>query len=341
MKSNAWKYTLPFSMYVAAWVSFTSTGVASWLPVILGFVIIPLAELMVPADQSNLSEEAEQTAKEDRSYDYFLYLIVVMQYVGLFMFLYSMEEPGLAVSDRIGRIASMGILCGTFGINLGHELGHRVDPVEQWMARISLLSSLYMHFMIEHNKGHHKYVATEQDPTSARYGENIYTFWLRSMVGTFTSAWRIAKKDEPRLLRNEMIWMQLGHIAFCLVIGLSFGWQIMGYFIIAAVVGILLLNTVNYIEHYGLIRKQTSGNSYERAMPGHSWNSNHVIGRVMLFELSRHSDHHYLASRKYQLLRHHENSPELPTGYPGSMLLTLVPPLWFKVIHKKMKEYQK
>jgi alkane 1-monooxygenase len=340
MKHNAWKYTLPFCMYMAAWISFTSLGIAAWLPVIIGFAIIPMAELLIPADRANLSEKAELVAKSDRSYDYFLYLFVVLQYLALFMFLHSMEDTGLALNDRLGRIVSMGILCGTFGINIGHELGHRVSRSEQWLARLSLLSSLYMHFMIEHNKGHHKYVATEQDPTSARYGENIYGFWLRSMTGTFASAWRIAKREEPKLIKNEMIWMQVGHIIFCLVMALLFGWAVMGYFIAAALIGILLLNTVNYIEHYGLVRKRSGESSFERAMPEHSWNSNHVVGRIMLFELSRHSDHHYLASRKYQLLRHHDASPELPTGYPGSMLLTLVPPLWFKVMHRKMKIYQ-
>ncbi|HYH14485.1 MAG TPA: fatty acid desaturase, partial [Flavisolibacter sp.] len=109
-------------------------------------------------------------------------------------------------------------------------------------------------------------------------------------------------------------------------------------FILAAIQGILLLETVNYIEHYGLQRKAIAEGKYERAMPEHSWNSNHVIGRVMLFELSRHSDHHYLASRKYQILRHHNNSPQMPTGYPGMMILSLLPPLWFYIMDRKVKQ---
>ena len=109
-------------------------------------------------------------------------------------------------------------------------------------------------------------------------------------------------------------------------------------FIAAAFAGALLLETVNYIEHYGLQRHQKADGKYERAMPQHSWNSNHILGRLMLFELSRHSDHHYLASRKYQILQHHEDAPQLPTGYPGSMILALVPPLWFYVMNKKIKQ---
>jgi alkane 1-monooxygenase len=106
----------------------------------------------------------------------------------------------------------------------------------------------------------------------------------------------------------------------------------------SACIGFLLLETVNYIEHYGLQRKKTA-EGYERAMPEHSWNSSHILGRLMLFELSRHSDHHYLASRKYQVLRHHEDAPQMPTGYPGMMILSLIPPLWFSVMHKRMERF--
>jgi alkane 1-monooxygenase len=109
-------------------------------------------------------------------------------------------------------------------------------------------------------------------------------------------------------------------------------------FLAAAVLGILLLETVNYIEHYGLERKKTES-GYERAMPEHSWNSSHILGRLMLFELSRHSDHHYLASRKYQVLRHHDSAPQMPTGYPGMLLLSLIPPIWFGIMHKRIEAY--
>lgn len=134
-----------------------------------------------------------------------------------------------------------------------------------------------------------------------------------------------------------MIRLQLLQLALVIAVGWYFGWVILGYFMIAATIGFLLLETVNYIEHYGLSRKMIAEGRYERAMPQHSWNSNHIIGRLMLFELSRHSDHHYLASRKYQLLRHHESAPQMPTGYPGMMLLSLVPPAWFYVMNRRIK----
>jgi alkane 1-monooxygenase len=132
-----------------------------------------------------------------------------------------------------------------------------------------------------------------------------------------------------------MLQFHLMQVLFVITIFFLFGWLTAVLFVTAAIQGILLLETVNYIEHYGLQRRQLAEGKWERALPEHSWNSNHVIGRVMLFELSRHSDHHYLASRKYQVLRHHDNSPQMPTGYPGMMLLALVPPLWFKVMHNR------
>ena len=135
-----------------------------------------------------------------------------------------------------------------------------------------------------------------------------------------------------------MIQFHITQLLFVTLIFIVFGWLITLYFIAAAIIGIALLETVNYIEHYGLSRKQLSNGKYERAMPEHSWNSDHVIGRIMLFELSRHSDHHYLASRKYQILRHHDNAMQLPTGYPGTMILALFPPVWFYVMHRQMKK---
>jgi alkane 1-monooxygenase len=135
-----------------------------------------------------------------------------------------------------------------------------------------------------------------------------------------------------------MIQFHFIQLAFVALIFFVFGWLATLYFIVAAILGILLLETVNYIEHYGLMRKEIADGKYERAMPEHSWNSDHPIGRIMLFELSRHSDHHYLASRKYQTLRHHGNSPQMPTGYPGMMILSLFPPAWFLVMNKKVKK---
>lgn len=347
MNYRAFKYLLPFAVYFGIWRSFHGHGLVVFLPLIFAFILIPVLELAVPPNARNMSEAEEAIAKNDRLYDWFLYLIVPLQFLALYWFLNGITDQSLLWWERLGRILSMGLACGTFGINVGHELGHRVKPYEQWLAKALLLTSLYTHFFIEHNKGHHKNVSTPIDPSSAPKGMTLYRFWLRSVTGTWRDAWKIAgeelhKQGLPAFhLKNEMLQLQLLQVLFIAGIIISFGWAACGYFICSAILGFLLLETVNYIEHYGLSRKETAAGKYERALPQHSWNSNHILGRLMLFELSRHSDHHYLASRKYQVLRHHNEAPQLPTGYPGSILLATVPPLWFMVMHKRLGKMEK
>jgi alkane 1-monooxygenase len=343
MHIKAIKYALPFVIYLASFRSFMITGWMVWMPLIWAWILIPLIELFIKPNQRNMDAAGEEMAKADKTYDILLYAVVLLQYAALYQFLSGITNPELKWYDTVGRIWVMGLLCGTFGINVGHELGHRINKFEQLLAKMLLLTSQYMHFFIEHNKGHHKRVATPEDPSSARKNEWVYGFYFRSIIFSYFSAWMIAdndvkKKGKPVFsLHNEMIQFTIIQIAFVALIFFWFGWLTTIYYLIAAGIGILLLETVNYIEHYGLQRKATGAGTYERAMPEHSWNSNHPLGRLMLFELSRHSDHHYLASRKYQVLRHHNNSPQMPTGYPGMMLLSLFPPVWFWVMNKKIK----
>jgi alkane 1-monooxygenase len=344
MNVKALKYLTPLTVYALAWLAFTQHGVFTWLPMIYAWALIPLIELLINPNKKNLTTTEEELAKKDKLYDYMLYTIVLMQFAALYIFLKTITQPGLLWWEITGRVLSMGLLCGTFGINVGHELGHRINKYEQFLAKALLMTSLYMHFFIEHNKGHHKNVATPNDPSSARLNEPIYLFYFRTFIFSYLSAWKIAndemkKKNLPVLhWRNEMLQIHIIQLLFVTLIFFTFSWVSTLYFLIAALIGATLLETVNYIEHYGLQRKQTESGNYERALPQHSWNSNHTLGRLMLFELSRHSDHHYLASRKYQILRHHEEAPQLPTGYPGSMILSLVPPLWFYVMNKRIKK---
>jgi alkane 1-monooxygenase len=343
---NFIKYLAPLSIYFLAFVGFTNTGIWCWLAILYSFVFIPSLELLIQPNTKNMTAIEEDVAKQNPWYDYVLYLIAFIQIPILFFFLYKMDDKSLATIDIVGRVLTMGLLCGTFGINVGHELGHRVNSFEQFLAKTLLLSSLYMHFFIEHNKGHHKHVATPQDPSSARKGEMIYAFYFRTIIYSYLSAWKIANEEYIKqhnklfILQNSMVQIHIIQLSFIGIIFYFFGLIVGSYFLLAAFIGILLLETVNYIEHYGLSRKLVGEEKYERAMPQHSWNSDHIIGRLMLFELSRHSDHHYLASRKYQILRHHNTSPQMPTGYPGMMLLSLVPPLWFFVMNKQMKKFE-
>lgn len=340
------KYLLAYSAPALAYLAFHSHGWLTYAPVIEAFVLIPLVEVFLKPTGRNLSEIEEEMIKDDPIYDLMIYLMVPITYFLAYDFCMAIQEPGLTLSEKIGRVASMGMICGTLGINVGHELGHRKKPFEKILAKMLLLSSFYMHFYIEHNRGHHRNVSTPEDPASARKGQTVFTFWVRSILYSYRSAWqlefdRMKKLGRPMWsLTNEMV---VFHIIQAIVIwGIAgyFGAAVLGYYILAALMGVLLLETVNYIEHYGLSRKLIAEGRYERVMPHHSWNSNHPVGRLMLFELSRHSDHHYLSHQKYQVLKNHEEAPAMPTGYPGMMVLALIPPLWFRVMHARMKKLE-
>ncbi|ULQ55234.1 alkane 1-monooxygenase [Flavihumibacter rivuli] len=327
-----------FSLGSQGWWTFTAVAVL--------FGLLPLMELFTVGSTHNLTELEEEMAKKDSFYDWLLYGLVPAQYALLVYFLYRVTYTPLTTLEQVGLTLSFGMSCGILGINAAHELGHRVTWHEQWMSKALLLTSLYMHFFIEHNKGHHKHVSTDEDPASARYGESVYAFYFRSIYGSWLSAWRLEAKRLGKFNRpafswpNEMLRFQVIQLLFVGAIGLAFGSKTMLLFIAAATIGFLLLESVNYIEHYGLQRRKVNG-KYERVLPIHSWNSNHPLGRLVLLELSRHSDHHYLASRKYQILRHFDESPQMPTGYPGMILLALVPPLWFAVMHRQIDQFRK
>ncbi len=346
MKTHILKYLAAFTAPALAFVSFTQTGLWCYCLLIYAFILVPLIELVLRPDEHNMSQAEEDIAKNDRLYDYLLYLIVPTQFALLFYYLHIVSSTSMPLFDLVGKTISMGILCGVLGINVAHELGHRRKRYEQWMAKALLLSSSYMHFFIEHNRGHHRNVSTHEDPASSRRGEILYFFWIRSVVGSYFSAWHLEAQRLKTVgksvlsFSNEMIWYQVIQLAFMAGIFLAFGGTGLIYFLIVSVIGFLLLETVNYIEHYGLQRKQNTEGIYERVLPVHSWNSNHAIGRILLFELSRHSDHHYRASRKYQVLRHFEDAPQMPTGYPGMMVLSLFPPVWFYVMHRHIDRYK-
>ena len=343
MRIKSLKYFLPFIFFITGAAAMLYEGWIISVPLLLAWVAIPVLELLIKPDPVNMEAAEEEMAKADRMYDLWLYLTIPAQYLVLFLFVRSIQVSGGEWGwTNTGRLFVMGLLCGSFGINVAHELGHRTKEYEQTFSKFLLLTSLYMHFFIEHNKGHHKKVSTPEDPATARFGESVYRFYLRSMVYSWLSAWSIAARDLRKKglpafhWKNEMLQFQVIQVLFVGAIGWLFGWMAALYFMGAALLGALMLETVNYIEHYGLLRKKTEAGTYERTLPQHSWNSDHVLGRLVLFELSRHSDHHYSASRKYQVLRHHEEAPQMPTGYPGMMILSLFPPLWFRVMDRRI-----
>lgn len=338
------KYLFSYLSLAIGFAGIYLGGFYTWLLPIYGFGIIPVLELVIQGSKVNLTKEEEQLAVKDPIFDVLIYLSVPLHFGLLIYGLYSLQDD-LFWWEILGIIFTVGMSCGVYGINVAHELGHRVKKSEQLMAKALLLTSQYMHFFIEHNRGHHNKVSTDEDPASSRYNEWIYLFWMRSVIMSYKSAWELERFRLSKLnkgwfnWRNEMIWYQLIQLAFIVLIYFVFGFKITIFYLASATFGFLLLETVNYIEHYGL-RRVKGDTGFHKVLPIHSWNSNHPIGRIVLFELSRHSDHHFRANRKYQILRYHEDSPQMPTGYPGMMVLSLLPPLWFLVMNPRVKALQ-
>lgn len=344
MNSHRLKYLAIFLLPVTVAFSFVTQGWLTFVPSIVFFFLIPLLELVLRADASNYSESEIDELSKHPFYDALLYLMVPLQ-IGFLFWYFTVIPDSPTYLEQVGRTIAMGMMCGIIGINVGHELGHRLNRFERFLGEVLLLTSLENHFLPYHNRGHHFQVATPQDPATARRNEWLFVFWFRSQVGSYFQAWKIEnermkiQKQPIFSLKNKMVQYTLVHLALFLLIYSVYGGFVLMQFIKVAAIGILLLETVNYIEHYGLLRKKRENGSYERVRRIHSWNSNHVLGRSVLFELTRHSDHHYKPDRPYQLLESHEESPTMPTGYPGMMLLAFFPPLFFKVMNNRIDQH--
>lgn len=342
MKLKDLKYlsalTVPLSVIIGLyfkefWLFFTPIYV---------FGFIPILELILKEENSNYLENEITSRSINPIFDWLLYLNLPIVYALLAWSFIEVSLYGFETYEFIGLVLSVGIVLGGNGINVAHELGHRQASKVRFIGKALLLPSLYMHFYIEHNFGHHLHAATKEDPATARYKQSVYSFWVTSTFRQYFSAWNIQKQLLKNYnlsffsLRNDMFWYLIIQSSYLIIVFLIFGKTALLFTVLAAINGFLLLETVNYIEHYGLLRMKKDSGRYERVSEIHSWNSNHVIGRILLYELTRHSDHHLRTSKKYQVLECHDESPQLPYGYPTSMVLALLPPLWFAIMNKRV-----
>ena len=342
MKLKDLKYLSALTVPLSAIIGLYFKG--SWLfftPIYV-FGFIPILELILKEENSNYLENEITSRSINPIFDWLLYLNLPIVYALLAWSFIEVSLYGFETYEFIGLVLSVGIVLGGNGINVAHELGHRQASKVRFIGKALLLPSLYMHFYIEHNFGHHLHAATKEDPATARYKQSVYSFWVTSTFRQYFSAWNIQKQLLKNYnlsffsLRNDMFWYLIIQSSYLIIVFLIFGKTALLFTVLAAINGFLLLETVNYIEHYGLLRMKKDSGRYERVSEIHSWNSNHVIGRILLYELTRHSDHHLRTSKKYQVLECHDESPQLPYGYPTSMVLALLPPLWFAIMNKRV-----
>ena len=338
------KYLAAFIIPSLAFFGILLNGYWVWATPVFAFVCIPILELIFPIDNNNLEDHEVDSKLKRKVFDWLLYLNLPIVFGLIWYALKIVTTQTPETYEFIGLIVSVGIVLGVNGINVAHELGHRQSTNERFIGKALLLPSMYMHFYIEHNHGHHLHAATPEDPATARYNQSVYAFWFTSTVRQYFNAWRIQIKllrnnqNSFFSVKNDMFWYTVIQIAYLTIIGLLLGSKALLFAISAGVIGFLLLETVNYIEHYGLLRLKTKSGRYERVKEMHSWNSNHVVGRIVLYELTRHSDHHFKSSKKYQVLDCHDESPQMPYGYPTSMVLSMVPPLWFSIMNKRIPQ---
>ena len=338
------KYLMSYSIALFAFIGISLGGLYNYLAVVFTFVFIPVLEIIVKKSDEKYTDEEKKNRNLDPFFDLLLYLNIPIVF-GIFFF--SLEKLALtsSVYDIIGIILSASIVMATNGINVGHELGHRKSLIARTCSKLLYLPCQYMHFYIEHNFGHHINVATPEDPATARYKQTVYSFWITSVIRTYVSAWEIqlkllkVSKRSFFSIKNDMVFYTFFQLSFLVFIYYNFGLYLTLLSILMSVVSFLFLETINYVEHYGLLRKKEPSGRYERVKPHHSWNSNHTIGRIVLYELTRHSDHHFKSSKKYQVLESLDECPHLPHGYPTSILISLIPPLWFSIMNPLVRTH--
>jgi alkane 1-monooxygenase len=339
----------------------TSSQALLWIGPLLLFVVLPLLDLRFGPDGQNPPDEVMEQLENDKYYRYCTYAFIPVQFASVVFGAYLFTADNLSWLGydgplgwigKVGVALSVGVLGGV-GINTAHEMGHKKDSLERWLSKVTLAQTFYGHFFIEHNRGHHVRVATPEDPASARLGESLWAFLPRSVSGSLRSSWALEAERMSRLeksvfnIGNDVVNAWLMSVVLWGVLLAVFGWTLVPFIVVQAVVGFGLLETVNYLEHYGLLRQKVDeplarrgSNSargrYERCRPEHSWNSDHIVTNVFLYHLQRHSDHHANPTRRYQTLRSFDGAPNLPSGYSSMILLALVPPVWRKVMDPRV-----
>ncbi|HEY3865407.1 MAG TPA: alkane 1-monooxygenase [Solirubrobacteraceae bacterium] len=334
--------TLPF----LAWglVELTGLGIFWFYGPFLVFVIFPLLDLAIGMDAANPPDSVIKWLEQDRYYRWCTYAYIPIQYAGLLLACWLWSSGRLSTVDDIGLALTMAMVSG-IAINTAHELGHKRAANERWLSKVALAQSAYGHFFIEHNRGHHVRVATPEDPASSRLGESFWEFLPRTVSGSLRSAWELEHERAERT--GKRFWSASNDIlnAWAMTVVLFgaltaiFGVVVLPYLLIQAVLGFCLLEVVNYLEHYGLLRGRREDGRFERTAPEHSWNSNNVASNVLLYHLQRHSDHHANPMRRYQALRHFDEAPQLPTGYAGMIVTAVIPPLWRRVMDRRLLEH--
>jgi alkane 1-monooxygenase len=317
-------------------------GGGAWLlvlPIVI-FALVPLAdELSLDTENPDEAELARRAATH--GFELWLLLWVPCQLALVAWGIFEVVHGGRSSAERVGIVVDLGLTCGGVGNTIAHELMHRPGRFHRALAELLMTVVSYPHFCIEHVLGHHRNVATDRDPATARLGENVYLYLPRTIAGGLASAFRLETARVARRGRRLGLGDRRIRMPLLLVATYAGTWAAFGQGGVLALAGVgavatFLLEVINYVEHYGLVRRQLPGGDLERVSPAHSWNAAERVSSALLFELPRHADHHANASRPYWALRHFPEAPQLPAGYSAMLLCALVPPLWRRVMDPRV-----
>jgi alkane 1-monooxygenase len=315
------------------------------LPLVVGYGLMPLLDALVGEDPNNPPEDVVPLLEADRYYRWLTWITVPLYFGVMIACAFWAGTQALPWWALLVLAYVAGVNSG-MGLTTAHELGHKHNAAEQWMARVLLAVPAYGHFTVEHGRGHHRWVSTPEDHASARMGESIYRFALRELPGGVRRAWHleatrlVAAGRSPWSVHNTML--QSYAITAALQLGLltTFGWVMLPFLLVHNATAWWQLTSANYVEHYGLLRASVpapdGSRVYEAPQPRHSWNTNHLVTNLALFHLQRHSDHHANPSRRYQSLRHFPDLPQLPSGYFGMFTLAYFPRWWYRVMDARL-----
>jgi alkane 1-monooxygenase len=338
---------VPALLMISAYMAMSSgSGEWLWALAAVFWVVIPVVDFIFEEDPFNPTAEQEAELQQHTGYyKGILYVATIMQWAALASMTYVVVKGDWSWFNILGAALSVGAL-HAIGLTMSHELGHKLnDKAQVIFAQIASACSGYAHFNIEHNKGHHKDVATPDDPASSRMGENIYKFALRELPGAAKRGWKLEaarlKRQKRRVysLHNELLQTSLITIAAYGAMTYVLGWKALPFLLITAAYGWFQLTMANFIEHYGLLRQTLDNGRFERCQPHHSWNNNFKASNLLTLHLQRHSDHHAHPTRAYQLLRDYADAPQLPQGYPAMMGMALIPSAWRRIMDHRVVEW--
>lgn len=330
-------FSVPALMPLSWWL-IQLTGSHAWtaLPIVWLYGLLPLLDWLIGRDPHG-PVDAQDTWLNRRFIPWLCLPVQVTVVLGSLAVL-----PTLPVWAGLLWLVSLGYVGGVLAINVAHELIHRRNRADRIVGGLLLSTVHYATFKVEHVRGHHVWVATPNDPSSARRGETVYGFVPRALVRNTINAWRLEAGRLERLgkspisARNELIWWQLASLGLAGIAFLVAGWIGVAGFFVQGLIAAATLEVINYIEHYGLERKRLANGRYEKPEPKHSWNSDFWLSNGMLLQLQRHSDHHANPSRPYTRLRSWPEAPQLPLGYSAMLPIALVPPLYRRLIHPRL-----